>query len=129
MLLPAGDEQGPVGNQHPQQFSITLTLLAVRVGRTGVEHLPLGLPELKEEFNLPAGAGEDVCLSKAQVGDIAQVDRPGGEVALPLGKGTLVKACCPLPTKTAMCSGSLPVRRVFKSSGCPSGVDRCVPTL
>src|SRR5690606_36651150 len=92
IVLPAGDEERPVRNQHAEEFGVAFTLLTDGVSGAGDKDFAVGLPELEQQFNLLAGARQQMCLGKGQVGDIGQVDRPVSKSSLTRGEGTLVKA-------------------------------------
>lgn len=87
-----GNKNAPMGEKHPNQFGETLDLLADGMSRARDEKLGMGLPELGEQFNLPAGTGEDEGVVKGEVRDIGQIDRLGAQIKLALGDGFLVEA-------------------------------------
>lgn len=53
--------------------------------------MPCVLPQLEEQFDLPAGTREGVCLLETQIGDVGQVERPGSKSKLFRREGTLIQ--------------------------------------
>jgi len=77
-VAPAAGQEQPVLDDHGQEFGIDLREHPPGLAATGLVDLAVTLPELEEQFNLPAGAGEDEGLAQGELlgGEVGDEDGP-----------------------------------------------------